>query len=190
MASLPAAIQLAQRAVDNGSFIESVCLSATIIDALLRMGLILDHQIRTNSSEILNELLYQPDESAIVSERAIYRRALKQSVISSQLYARLNGLYQDRNRVVHQYIISDITTENVVHFAAKFADTVHQINSCVRRLEDEQMRMRCGMTTSGVDIPKALKEDALNRLNVEIQKKHGNTKLAQILRGHSKRGAT
>ncbi|MDO8550984.1 MAG: hypothetical protein Q7S39_12660, partial [Ignavibacteria bacterium] len=73
MKGFAAAAQLSQRAVANGSFIESVCLSASIIDALLRIGLILDYQLKTKTDQILNELLYQADEKKIVTERSIYK---------------------------------------------------------------------------------------------------------------------
>ena len=55
---------------------ESVVLSAAVIDGTLRMGLILKHQLETNTNDLLEEFLYQEEEEKGISEREIYRRAL------------------------------------------------------------------------------------------------------------------
>ena len=59
---LAAATELLNRAGKNGFFIEAVCLSANIIDAELRIGIILKHQIETRSREIPVEYLFQEEK--------------------------------------------------------------------------------------------------------------------------------
>ncbi len=66
------------------------------------MGLILQHQLNTRSSELLEELLLQTEVDPIVSEREIYRRAAQEDVIDSSLSRKLEELYSKRNRVVHR----------------------------------------------------------------------------------------
>jgi hypothetical protein len=154
------------------------------------MGLILQNQLRTNSTEIIDDLLHQPDEAKILTERAVYKLALKQDLISPDLYERLSDLYHERNRVVHRYIISDITTEQVIITAAKFADAVHEVNTCIRRIEDEQIRLHKGMTTAGATIPDSVRKDLLKRFDAQLMKKHGNPNLARNLRADKKGGAT
>lgn len=180
-----AAVQLSQRAVDNGSFIESVCLAASIIDAQLRIGLILQHQLKTKSTDLLEELLSQAEESEIVTERNIYKRALKENIISQKIYSELNDLYYKRNKVVHQYIISDITTEEVLKIASKYADTVHIVKDAIRRLEDEQIRLGIGMTVSGDKVPQSIRGKAKEIMDKESDEKHGNYNLAKNLRKKS-----
>ena len=143
-----AAVHLGRRAVETGSFIESVCLSASVIDAALRIGLILNHQLQSGTEDIIEDLLHQADDKNIVTERAIYKRALKQKLIDDTVYRELNELHNLRNQVVHRYIISDITTKQIVEISARYANMVHVINAVVRKIEDEQLKRGIGMTRS------------------------------------------
>ena len=185
MQGFAAAVQLSQRAVKNGSFIESVCLSASVIDAQLRIGLILEHQLKTKSDCILDELLCQADAKNIITERNIYKQALEKNIISQNVYQELNDLYNKRNKIVHQYIISDITTETVLNIAAKYSDMVHIVKESVRRLEDEQLRLGVGMTKAGDVVPKSIRGEAKEIINNLADKKHDNSNLVKNLRSNS-----
>lgn len=81
MNGFAATVQLLQRAGENGFFIEFICLSASIIDGLLRIGLTLKHQLETKSNDILESLLYQFDEDRIIPERKIYKMALGKKIL-------------------------------------------------------------------------------------------------------------
>ena len=186
MKGFAAAVQLNQRAASNGSFIECVCLSASIIDALLRIGLILDYQLKTKTDQILNELLYQADEKKIVTERSIYKLALKEKIITNNIYQKLNDLYYERNKVVHQYIISDITTEMVLSIAEKYSDMVHIVKDSIRKLEDEQLRLGVGMTKSEVGVPASVRKKVKEFMEITMNEKHGNPNLAKNLRSKKK----
>lgn len=89
MNGLAAAVQLLNRAGTNGFFIEYVCLATSVIDAILRIGIILKHQLKSRNNEIIDELLSQREEDKIISEREIYRKALKEGIITQALFAQL-----------------------------------------------------------------------------------------------------
>ncbi|HEX7025715.1 MAG TPA: hypothetical protein VF268_00595 [Gammaproteobacteria bacterium] len=145
-----AAIELYNRAGKIGAFIESVCLAASIIEASLRMGLVLKHQINMQSSDILDELLFQGEEDKVTVERKIYDRALHEGVINQKLFSTLEELYKDRNRVVHRYIISELTTEEVLSIAIKYDKAIQDVSSAVEVLENEQIQRGIGITRSDI----------------------------------------
>jgi uncharacterized protein YutE (UPF0331/DUF86 family) len=174
------AAQLLQRAGENGSFVEYICLATAVIDASLRIGLILQHQIKTRTDEILDSLLYQKDEDRIVSERQIYRKALQEDILSKDLFDKLESLYEKRNRVVHRYIISDITTEQVLDIGIQYEKINPLISEAVGKLEQRQIETRVGMTVVTDGASKAEMETLFNKMSAE---KHGNPTLAHSLRG-------
>ena len=143
------AAELLQRAAQNGFFIEYICLAASVIDGALRIGLILQHQLQTQSSEPLEDLLLQTETDPIVSEREIYRRAARDAVIDSGLSHKLEDLYSMRNRVVHRFIISEITTQQVLQIATEFEQTLAAVNAAVGLLEAKQVELSVGMSRSG-----------------------------------------
>lgn len=49
---------LLKKAMDSGSFIECVCILSNQIDALLRIGIILDTQLKEDNKNIIDELLF------------------------------------------------------------------------------------------------------------------------------------
>jgi uncharacterized protein YutE (UPF0331/DUF86 family) len=132
--------QLARQAYENGFVIEFIVLAATLIDAFLRLGLILQHQIKTQSDIVQDGLLYQSDEDPIVPERIVFQRALAEGLIDGALYETLRHLYSQRNRVIHRYIISEITTERVHHIAWNFNTVLalvdHSVWEIANRLVD------------------------------------------------------
>lgn len=176
-----AATQLLQRAGEKGFFIEYTCLSASIIDGLLRIGLILKHQLETKTDEIDESLLYQTDEDKIIPERKIYQIALEKTIISQKLFDKLEELYKKRNRVIHRYIISDISTKEVLNIGIKYEETISLVSGAVKKLEEEQIETSIGMTKSGKDKPEP-EEDILKRLNEMSTKKHGDDFLDKALK--------
>ncbi len=176
MQGMAAAAELHARAGRQGCFVESVCLCATVIDAALRMGIILKHQLITRSPDLLPELLYQGKTDNPVSEREIYRRALKNDVINQGIYDELNDLYDARNRVVHRYIISEITTKEVLDIAIRYDNIKDRVSEAVGILEGEQLREKVGMTVRG-DTGFELQE-----LLSFSEKKHGDDDLSEKLR--------
>ena len=174
--SFAAAVELDARAANQGCFVECVVLSAAIIDATLRMGLILKHQLDTSSNTLLDELLLQEEAGAIISERQIYRRSLSSQIIDQATFDRLENLYDRRNRVVHRYCISLITTKDVLDIASEYDSLKRQVSAFVEGLEKEQIRLGIGMTSQDVpgDIVEQIRDLALG--------KHGDDGLAKALR--------
>jgi len=176
MNGFTAAVELHSRAGEKGCFVESVCLAAAMIDGMLRIGLILQHQIHTRSDELLEELLYQSDEDKIVSERAIYQRALDAEVIDQETFDLLQGLYNKRNRVVHRYIISEITTQEVLLTAIKFDSMVRRVSQAIGKIEARQIELDIGMTKQSET------HTTFDNLMKMSERKHGGKDLAKKLR--------
>jgi uncharacterized protein YutE (UPF0331/DUF86 family) len=141
-----AAAQLAKRAEDRNHHIEYIILAASLVDGLLRMGLILHHQIETKSSDVPDELLYQAADHKIVTERQIYQRAHAAKIIDDALKNELDDLYLWRNRVVHRYIIGDLTTADVKDVASDYRKAVSRASHAVYEVENRQLVLKVGMT--------------------------------------------
>lgn len=177
-----ATVALLQRAEKSGCFIECVCLSISLLDGLLRIGLTLKHQLKTNSTDLLDELLCQSDQTRIVSERQIYKKALHESIIDQSCYEKLNDLYEKRNQVVHRYIISEITTSQVLDIAIACRELIDDVNQAVRKVEDEQIRRGVGMTRAGTDVKDSTRVNVEKYFQDLVNAKHGNQNLSDNLR--------
>lgn len=176
MQSFAAAVELDSRAAKEGCFVECVVLSAAVIDATLRMGLILKHQLDTSSSELVEKLLHQGEEDKMISERQIYKEALTESIINKATFDKLNALYDQRNKVVHRYVISQIKTSDVLDLAIEYDEIKHRVSNFVAVLEKEQIRLGIGMTVEGVG------QDTAQQIVDLATGKHGNDLLADALR--------
>ncbi len=146
MKGLTAAVELHNLAGEKGCFVESVCLAASIVDGSLRIGLILQHQLDTGSDALLEDLLHQSDSDRIISERDMYRRALDSSVIDTETFEELQSLYNERNKVVHRYIISEITTTDLLRIALRYDQLINRVSDFIAKLEAEQIKRGIGMT--------------------------------------------
>ncbi|MGA2514581.1 MAG: hypothetical protein ABSG37_13345 [Candidatus Limnocylindrales bacterium] len=176
MQGFAAAVELDARAAKQGCFVECVCLTASIIDAMLRMGLILRHQLDTGTADLSEELLHQGEADAAISERSIYRRALASGIVDQAVFDELEALYQERNRVVHRYVISGISTRDVLEIALRQDVLKHRLSDAVAVLEEDQIRLGIGMT--------ALAQKTVTARDVLDQAtgKHGDAGLTEALR--------
>ncbi len=174
MEGFAAAAQLLERAGKSGFFVEYICLAASVIDATLRVGLILQHQLDRKSSELTEELLLQTPDGTKIPERAIYKRALERGVIDQSLFDQLEELYRDRNRVVHRYIISEITSEEALNIACRFERILPLVSSAVGELEARQIDQGVGMTERVAGEP----EDVRTYIAEMAVLKHGHPALA------------
>jgi hypothetical protein len=168
MGGFAAAAQLCKRAQDRSHHMEYIILAASLVDGLLRMGLLLQHQIETSSVELLEELLYQATDDKIIPEREIYRRAFGAGVVDQALFDELNDLYNWRNRVVHRYIISEITTADVQDVASDYHRALSRATFAVEQIEKRQIILGVGMTTVGRRSPS-------DNLNEWAKLKHGES---------------
>ena len=134
------------KAVENKAFIEATCVLASQIDALLRVGIILKNQINNNNSEIETEWIYQGLNDKKKSEKDIYKKAKELGIIDQSIFDGLYRLYDDRNRVIHRFIISEITLAEVEEIAYKYYQKQQEINKVIYNLESEQIKLNVGMT--------------------------------------------
>ncbi|RDI39075.1 YecA family protein [Aquicella lusitana] len=183
MNGFAAANLLMNRAGNNGCFVEYVCLATSVIDALLRTGLILRHQLDTASTEIPTELIFQSDDDKIISERAIYANALEKNILTQIEYEKIENLYQRRNKVVHRYIISEITTDQVLQIANEYQQLIDEISKIIYGLEEEQIKRRVGITVSDDNVPETLKNKTKSLIHEMAKQKHGHPLLSKNLMG-------
>ncbi len=158
------------KAVENKAFIEATCVLANQIDALLRIGIILKNQILNSNSEIEIEWIYQGLSDKKKSEKDIYKKALDLGIIDQQTFDELYVLYDDRNRVIHRFIISEITLAEVEEIAYKYYQKQQAINKLIYDLESEQIRLNIGMTK--IDNDKHSEEKHLDYIKGKIGKQN------------------
>ena len=136
------------KAVENKAFIEATCIIASQIDALLRIGIILKTQIIKGNGEIEKEWIYQGLSDKIKSEKNIYKKSLELDIIDQVIFDDLYKLYDDRNRVIHRFIISEITLAEVEDIAYKYYTKAEKLNKIIYDLESKQIELNVGMTTT------------------------------------------
>lgn len=180
MVSIAATIDLRNRALKNGAFIELVVLTANRIDGLLRLAIILTDQLEQKNEEIDTSILFQGESDNIIMERKIYQAALSKGIISQQIFDELERLYQERNKVVHRYIITDIRTENVLMIAKAYSEIENKVDEIINKLEQEQYELKIGINATDTPPGERLDGQLLSRLLTEIRDKHGRVKWETI----------
>lgn len=168
--------ELLNNAWKNGAFIEAVCVSANLIDGLLRIGIILKRQIIHNHKEIDVSLIYQ-ESTDKTNEKDLYKKALDECVIKKIVYDELLSLYKERNRVVHRYIITELTTKNLLEIAIRYSEMLETIKIIVTELEIEQIKTGKGITASNPSIEKTILYEDIKK---SAKEKHGGLNLDGI----------
>jgi hypothetical protein len=179
MAGFAAAVELHGRASKSGAFIESVCLGASIVDAILRVGLVLQSQLDHRTGDIPLDLVLQSPGDKALSEREIFKRAVTRCVIDMVTFDDLQALYDERNRVIHRYVISRITTNDVLAIAIKYEEMVHRLSARLHVIEERQIDAGVGITVRG---PAVEGEQGRQFLEETADEKHTSV-LARLLRG-------
>jgi len=136
-------------AVENKAFIEAICILANQIDALLRTGIVLKEQLINGNSDINEQWIYQGTNDQRKSEKDIYRKAKALGVIDEDIFKQLYDLYEERNRIVHQFIISEIMLLAVERIAYRYYLLREVINQVIYSIEEEQIKKQVGMTQKG-----------------------------------------
>jgi len=137
------------KAVENHAFIEATCLLASQIDGLLRIGIVLKKQIENNNSIIEKEWIYQGKKDKKKSEKDIYKKAKELKIVDEDTFNELYQLYDNRNRVIHRFIISEITLAEVENIAYQYYQMQQKINSIIYDIESKQIKLGIGMTKKG-----------------------------------------
>jgi hypothetical protein len=146
--AIAAARRLLQQANHTGCLIEGMALYASLADGLLRIGLVLKHQLDQQTSNIPAGLLYQP-ASTYISERQIYSRALASGIIGQSTFDELSDLYTQRNKAIHRFLISGITYNSLAPFLERYEVLFKALFAIVYGLEKMQIDRGIGMTGRG-----------------------------------------
>lgn len=85
------------------------------------------------------------------SEKDVYTKAKDLGIIDDALHKELFTLYEDRNRVIHRFVISEITYAEVEEISYKYYKMREKVNSLIYDIEAEQIRLNVGMTRNGGD---------------------------------------
>lgn len=125
-----------------------------MLDAMLRIGLILKKQLDNKSSVIDYELLSQGPNDRKISDREIYKRCRDAAVIEPQLHDALSAVYDKRNECIHQYILSKIDYDYATKLVFELDALLDAVKAAVLRLEHEQIQKRIGMTVAGPSVSK------------------------------------
>jgi hypothetical protein len=141
-----ATAMMLDKAISNKSFIEATCLVANLIDAQLRIGIVLKTQLISLNSKIETQWIYQGAKDKKMSEKDIYKKALELSIIDKSFFDELYALYDNRNRVVHRFIISEITIAEVEEIAYQYYVKFEALNKIIYDIESEQIKLNVGMT--------------------------------------------
>ncbi len=178
MTALAASIDLANRAVLAESNLEYIVLLANQIDALLRLAIILNRQIETGTEDIEVGLLYQGEKDKPIMEKQIYKRALDETLIDQSIHSTLSNLYDERNKVVHRYIITDITTKEVMKIAYDYGKIEETISMLVSNLEKKQFEKKVG-TYADQNPVENIGAETLTSLLSKLKEKHASSVISQ-----------
>jgi len=143
-----ATVVMLKKAIENKAFIEATCLLASQIDSLLRIAIVLKDQLINKNDKIEKEWIYQGLSDKKKSEKDIYKKAKELDIINAEIYDELFKLYEDRNRVIHRFIISEITLAEVENISYNYYEVREKIKKIVDDIESEQIRLNLGMTTT------------------------------------------
>lgn len=157
LASLCASHDLLNSAVESESKIESIIVCANIIDAYLRLGIVITKQLRDKTDEIDIKYLFQAEGERGLMERVVFRDALQLGVINQSIVDELSELYNLRNRIVHRYIISPIKTRDMVPVVGRYLMTLEKVRLILQEIENSQMGKGFGIYGRGFT-----REDNLN----------------------------
>lgn len=142
-----------RKAIENKAFIEATCILANQIDSQLRIAIVLKRQLINNNDKIEVEWIYQGLSDKKKSEKDIYKKAKELNILDDVLYDELFRLYEDRNRVIHRFVISEITLAEVETISYKYYEVREKIKFIVDNIESEQIRLNVGMVTTDEEDP-------------------------------------
>lgn len=138
---------LLDKAKKNKAHLECLVLSVAKAEALLRFCLILDRQIKNSNKIVERKLVYQDSPKDFYSERQIFEMALNSSIISPEEKDELDKIYEDRNKAVHRYFISDFEYSHLKDVLSRIDDLIQKIGNKCGDLERQQVELGVGMTT-------------------------------------------
>lgn len=171
LASFSASRVLLQRAHKEGFFIEGMMLYASLIDGFLRIAIILKTQLENGDAEVEDIFIHQGEGGDFLTERKVIATALEKGIISEKLAKKINGLYDERNKIVHRFFLTHIQYNSLAPHLIDYELTYHELWKIVYELEAEQIQTGVGMTTSGPALTKDDEERIFENLTKKIDNK-------------------
>lgn len=144
LSALAATFDLKARAIQNEFPIEIIIINASQIDAYLRLCIVFKYQIIEKSNLFKIQYLYQNKTEKAITEKLIYKKALEMNIITDNMHNLLFDLYNDRNKIVHRYIISDIKTFTLFEIAKKYEIMSEAVRLILAEIEKEQFDNKLG----------------------------------------------
>jgi hypothetical protein len=149
--AVAAATEHLNRAYETRSALECIVLSAVLIDAQLRVGVIMKDQLANGTDDVDESLLHQKDDDKKLSERAIIKMALERDLINEIGYRNLSDLYDQRNKCIHRYVISDINYDYVTGLVSRYAEALDKVREAVEYVESVQYARGIGLVKAKGD---------------------------------------
>ena len=171
IASLLASFDLKNKAQLTNSHIEFLIITASQIDAYLRMSIVLTIQLERKTNTIDSTLLYQDKHDKPILERAIYKRSYEMGIIDLVVYDKLEYLYKQRNKIVHQYIISDFKTRELSNIVAEYDAVCELVRNKLQVIEKQQEEQNIGIygNRNPYEVPN---EEDLKLAHSQVNDKH------------------
>ncbi len=171
MSSIATVMQLKGKAIETGPFVEYIVYSTNHIDALLRLSVILTNQLINKNEGIDLTLLFQNEGDKPVMEKEVYKKCFDLRIINEELQSKLFNLYNERNKVIHRYIITDIRTEDIFKIALSYEKIYGEIDKLMLEIERKQIKEQVGSwSKTGKN---GLTESEKEILYTKIRDKHG-----------------
>lgn len=111
--SVAATRLLLAQAHERGSLIEGLVLYASAIDALLRNLVALKTGERQGTTIRLDPRYFYHDDAKWMNERKVYAAAHSCGVLTDAELCELEEVYKFRNVIVHRFIISGVTYDQI-----------------------------------------------------------------------------
>lgn len=134
--NIATARRLLDEAQGRGSLIEGTILYAASIDAMLRQLILMERSIKAKGSiAVPDGFIWQYEEDKIYSEREIMKIAKDDNVISDNFFTELNSLYNERNKIVHRYIISWYKYSDLINLLNRYEKIYRNLFSRIEKYE-------------------------------------------------------
>jgi uncharacterized protein YutE (UPF0331/DUF86 family) len=178
--SLGAANDLLYSAINSGSYFEIIAISASIIDAYLRLSLVVKRQIESSTNDIELKYIYQADNEKGLLESHIFQHAINAKIIDQSIHSELKELYQMRNRVIHRYVISNIKTIDLAMISGRYIELTEKVRLILNDLENQQTKEKFGLYGKILGKASVTNKKAVDRLLADVTDKHAMKHLSKI----------
>jgi len=172
MASLSASFDLKAQAMEHVSLIELSIITASQIDAYLRLAIVMQEQLDGKTDEVDIQYLYQSETDEPISERKIYKKAKQLGIIDKTIFSELNSLYNWRNKMVHRYIISEFRSRDLLDIGRSYEENCEKVRLILRDIEEQQFKEGIGIYGNGQHPHAEPSPETLRFLHSQVNDKH------------------